>query len=140
MKNKIKLYGIGNTEKFNYYIFDKKQEIAEKLAKISEKVFNLKWSFTYTQEDEKTIRTIKINIEKYKDKHVTVSNKNARIDVFYGNKKMFITVYCSLKLRAKLNNELKKITVMPEVKTKGSFFKEKKRRKNGKKKRKKEKR
>lgn len=118
----IKLHGIGNTKKFNYYIFYKKQKVAEKLAKISKKVFNLEWNFVdFDGKKEK-----KINIEKYKDKHLTLSNRNARIDIFYGDKRMFITVYCSLKLRAKLNDELEAVCIMPKPKVSGNFFKNKK--------------
>jgi hypothetical protein len=36
---KIKLYGIGNDEKFNVYTFDKKQKVAENLSMILGNLF-----------------------------------------------------------------------------------------------------
>ena len=114
---KFKLYGIGNYENFNYYIFDKKQEILKELSKIFDKVFGIYWEFadyTYT-------KPRKINYEKKQDYHEAMIGKKSRVDIYFGDKKMFVAIYCPHKLRLKFNLELSFITCMPKPKK----FKEK---------------
>jgi hypothetical protein len=116
---KIKLYAIGNDGKYNYYIFDKKQEVVEVLSKVLSKVFSadIKIYFEYHDKKEKWISK-KRNFEKIKDIHETIfsPNEDNRIDVFYGDKKIFVTILCSSKLREKFNLELGKVSVMPKPK------------------------
>lgn len=113
MKNKIKLHGTGNYGDFNFYIFDKKNYVAEVLSKIFEKTLNNKWE-RYNEERNK-----KENIEKYKDIHQNLGFGGiSRIDIFYGNKKMFITIHCSKQLRLKFNMALFKVAKMPKTKRK----------------------
>ena len=112
MKNKITLHSIGNEGNFNVYTFDKKQYIAKTLSKIFYNIFNLSWDLMDIDKGKEK------NIEKDKDYHenlIRVGN-TSRIDVFYGDKKMFIAVHCSQKLRLKLNEELSKISKMPKPK------------------------
>ena len=111
---KIKLYSIGNEGNFSYYIFDKKQEVLDVLNKIFLIDFNLKLGLTHwSYSDERK----KINIEKYIDIHETIcSNGGIRIDVFYGDKKMFITINCSEEDKLRFNEELFKIVEMPKPK------------------------
>ena len=114
---KIKLYGVGNEEDFNYYEFDKMQRVAEKIATIVKKIFNINWEFYEGYENKKgDWINKKINIEKFKDLHDNFGGKNSRIDIFYGDKKMFIIIHCSKKDRLKFNEELFKISIMPEPK------------------------
>ncbi len=111
MKNKIKLHAIGNEGNFNYYIFDKKKVVVETLSKILTKILDLKINL-YNPDNNK-----KINIEKHKDFHENLGHRiriNSRSDIFYGDKKMFITIHCSQKLRLKFNEELFKIVKMPK--------------------------
>jgi hypothetical protein len=108
---KIKLYSIGNEENFNYYVFDKKQKVAEYLSMISHKVLGIYLEFDNPE------NTKKINIEKYKDYHEGHSStEKVRLDIFYGDKKMFVTIICSKKDRLRLNEELFKIAEMPKPK------------------------
>jgi len=120
---KIKLYGIGNWNNFNYYIFDKKQEIIELLAKTFCEVFNLGLSLGDEYKDKNGRWYYrKISFEKMKDKHESIgltSNKN-KIDIFFGEKKIFVTIICSAKLRQKFNEKLEKISKMPRPHTKNS--------------------
>jgi len=114
---KIKLYGIGNEENFNHYEFDKKQEVAEKLAEILYKVFKVLWKLTEERENKKGDLVVrKINVSTYKDFHQTINHRNPRVDVFYGSKKMFITLNCPQKDRLRFNEELFKIALMPKPK------------------------
>ena len=104
---KIILHAIGNDKNFNYYIFDKKQKVADVLSKIITGVFENYWDFI----DGK----IKKNIEKLKDTHESFGEcEDSRVDVFYGNKKMFLTINCDEKLRIKFNEELFKIAKIPK--------------------------
>jgi len=115
---KIKLYEIGNDGNFNWYAFDKKQQVAEYLSMILNKLFHTYWGFQeeYQNKKKKWITRI-INIEKYKDYHQTVdSNKKIRVDIFYSDKKMFLTINCSQEDRLKFNEELFKIAEMPKLK------------------------
>jgi len=116
---KIKLYGIGNDGDFNFYIFDKKQEVAKKISQLFKEVFNIPWSFI--EEEEKNGEWVqeKINIENKKDVHQRLSRTVpkepvSRIDIFYGDKKMFITINCKEKERREFNKSLTKIAEMPK--------------------------
>ncbi len=118
---KIKLYGIGNEGNFNHYEFDKKQQIAESLAMILNKLFGVYWEFHEEyQNKKKKFVTRTINIEKYKDYHGVINSRNPRMDIFYGDKKMFITLNCSEKDRLRFNEELFKIAEMPKPKKRKS--------------------
>ena len=116
MVKKLKLRAIGNYGNFNFYIFDKKQDVAEVLSKIFKNVLGIFWRFNEEYKDKKEKwRTKKINIEKHKDFHEKVcSGKRNRIDIFYGDKKMFIVIYSNEELRLKFNEELGKISFMPK--------------------------
>jgi hypothetical protein len=107
---KITLHAIGNDENFNYYIFDKKQNVMELLSKILWKIFGI------DPLSEDSISKKKINIEKFTDIHFSDSSNKGRLDIFYGNKKMFLSLHCSEKLRLKFNEELSKIAIMPKPK------------------------
>jgi hypothetical protein len=105
---KIKLYGIGNDEEFNVYTFDKKQKVAEYLSMILGTLFGINWEFEDSEFE-------KINIEGYKDLSQTIaSRKGFHIHVFYGDKKMFLTINCSEKDRLKFNEVLFKVVEIPK--------------------------
>ena len=112
MKQKIVLHGIGNEGNFNFYIFDKKQIVAQNLSGLFYKILGLSWEFIDIDTGKKR------NIEKNKDIHESLSKVGgkSRVDIFYGNKKMFISVNCTEKLRIKFNEELFKIAKMPKPK------------------------
>jgi len=114
---KIKLYGMGNEEDFNHYEFDKKQKVAEYLSMILNRVFKISWEFheEYKNKKRKWVSR-KISINTYKDYHEVISSRNPRVDIFYGSKKMFMTINCSQKDRLKFNKELFKIAEMPKLK------------------------
>jgi hypothetical protein len=115
-KKKIKLHAIGNQKTYNYYIFDKKQEVIEILNKLVWKIFKLDLGL-YEEYNNKTgkWKRKKINTETQKDIHKTIGNE-PRIDIFYGDKKMYLTINSPWGLRLKFNNELFKIGSMPKEK------------------------
>ena len=67
-KKKFILHSIGNKQDFNYYIFDKKQEVIEKISDIFSKVLGIN---IYLYEDYKDKKgewnNKKINFEKIKE-------------------------------------------------------------------------
>ena len=114
---KIKLHAIGNDGDFNYYIFDKKNEVIIILNKLFNKIFKSGLQFYIDYENKKGNWSEKErNFEKERDSHESVGLINKRIDVFYGDKKIFVAINCSEKLRLKFNEELAKISTMPEPK------------------------
>ncbi len=107
---KIILHSIGNDEKVNYYIFDKKQIVADYLSILFHDIFGIYWEFDELNDNGKSR---KISIEKRKDVHEGLTcGSDTRVDVFYGDKKMFISIHCNQKLRLRFNEELEKISVM----------------------------
>lgn len=114
---KIKLHAIGNDENFNYYIFDKKNEVIVVLNKLFNKIFKSGLQSYIDYEDKKgNWSKKKRNFEEEKESHESVGLINRRIDIFYGDKKIFIAIHCQQKLRLKFNEELAKISTMPEPK------------------------
>ena len=115
IKEKIKLYAIENDGSFNRYEFDKKQEVADKIVKLFKDIFGIYWNFYEEYQTKKgKWNTRKTNIEKIKDSHESLRDGGSRIDVFYGDKSMFITIICSQENRLKFNEELFKISIMPK--------------------------
>lgn len=110
-EKKIKLYSIGNAENFNYYIFDKKEEVIERLMIIFSKISMVDWHLHDRDTNKKR------NVNKLKDIHEMEGvDKKFRVDVFYGDKKMFVIVHCSQKDRLIFNEELAKISQMVKYK------------------------
>lgn len=118
-KKKFTLHSIGNEQDFNYYHFDKKQEVIEKLSEILSRVFGIDIYLYEEYKDKKgKWNSRKINFEKIKDEHRGRGgyNVNARPDLFFGDKKIFLTLICSHKDRLKFNEELFKFFNMPKSK------------------------
>ena len=117
---KIKLYSIGNEGNFNYYIFDKKEEVIEELGKTLREIFGIYISSHESYEDKKgKWKERKINFERRRDFHEVIGykiNNKPRVDMFYGSKKIFVTIICSQKERLKFNEELEKVSLMPKPK------------------------
>lgn len=117
---KIWLFGLGNQGEFNYYIFEKTKGAHKVLGKLFSEIFKVEWSMEKSYMDKRdNPRSRKINIERFKDFHESPEKLNfpkkevKRIDIFYGNKKMFIVVQCNTEKRKKFNNALRKIVKVP---------------------------
>lgn len=118
---KIKMLAIGNEEKFNfnYYVFEKKQKVFEELSKLFYQVLGHSWEleYDYFKRGKRTIKSWKV--KKFKDEHaapISIAHKNVRLDVFYGDKKIFITIICPEKIRKEINKELEKISEIQQKK------------------------
>ena len=114
---KIMLYGIGNEKKFNHYTFEKTKKAHKILADMLSEIFKINWMMQEESHDENdNILIKKVDISKYKDFHQIMSStrdKEHRIDIFFGNKKMFMTIHCPLGKRRKFHDKLKAIVEMP---------------------------
>jgi len=112
---KIKLLGIGNVGSYNYYIFEKKQEILKFFCNV---LGVLGLEFELYIEDKDYNRTKRL-VKKHIDAHEVVGTMaihKARADIFYGKDKVFLMVHCSKVLREKFNDKVGKLSVMPKVK------------------------
>ena len=116
MVKKLILHSIGNSGKYNYYIFDKKQNALEILNKIFAMDFDLHLITNYDNlRKNKKMNDVKRRI----DVHFSDSCEGIRTDFFYGKKKMHLTLICSENLRLKFNKSLfKHFTMLKSKKIK----------------------
>jgi len=110
--NKLKLFSVGNWKDFNYYVFEKKNETIDVLAKLFVNVFELEM-FLYS-DCEKTGSHEKINFENRIDVHEGMVDDDSRVDIFYSDKKIFVTINCPEKLRLEFNQKLGEFFEMDE--------------------------
>ena len=123
MTNKLILYGVGNEGTFNHYTFDKIKKVQVVLTKIFKDVLNVDFPSVKEFENEKgEFECIEINVEENKDFHEALGNSkplgSPRVDIFYGQKRMFVVIHCSLEKRKELHKIIQEKFVMPNIKTK----------------------
>ena len=113
----MKLYSIGNRGKFNYYIFEKSNKSVKCVLGIVYNIFK-SWFELYKEYEDKNgvWRKRRINFENTKDKHMFNVSKNESIDLFLGEKKIFVTINCTASKRKRFNEELFKKFKMPKEK------------------------
>ena len=113
----MKLYSIGNRGKFNYYIFEKSNKSVECILGIVYNVFK-SWFGLYKEYEDKNgaWRQRRINFENTKDKHIFSVLKNESIDLFLGEKRVFVTINCTANKRKRFNEELFKKFKIPKEK------------------------
>lgn len=123
---KIKLIALGNYEKYNHYSIKKDKSFFKIFGALFDKVLKTSTEFDEEWDSKKEVFTKKKRkIKKYKDIHESFRGEgDTRLDIFYGEKLIFITLYCKDKIREKFNEELFKVTYM--VKPKKSWKKTKK--------------
>ena len=114
---KSKIYATANENlkgNFNisYYIMEKDDSFLDWLFKLLTNVIELsageadKAKFIRIAKEDKEGNIIgedvyKKNVEKMVDLHEKYENKNERIDLFYGKKRVYLTLRCSKKIRKK---------------------------------------
>ncbi|MBI3622825.1 hypothetical protein HY212_01955 [Candidatus Pacearchaeota archaeon] len=124
---KLVLYAIGNSGKFNYFIFKKDKRLLEVLDKIFNKVFE-----RYLQLYGDDIEQLRgRDVFRLKDMHdpININGRGHRIDIFYGDKRVYVSVICEDEDRVFINELLEEYAEMPEPKK----LKKIKKKKNGKK-------
>ena len=112
---KVKVFGIGNEREFNHYTIEKTKQAHKVLKNLFKRIFNIDWPLVKDDEGKNgKYEKIFIDIGKNKDFHEIVGGTNTkfnknRIDVFYGDKKMFITLNCSLDKRKEFHKQFEKV-------------------------------
>ena len=111
---KLILHSIGNQGNYNFYVFDKKKDVAENLSNLFSDIFEINWNFDAPNKKGNYRR---FNVERWTDIHQRIDDgKNSKINIFYGKSKMFVTIVCSEKSRLKFNDALLKYFTMPKPK------------------------
>lgn len=109
---KIKLCGVGNQGKFNHFIIQKKQESFELLRMIMKPLEIIPYGLDYDEYTNKKgipkIRKYKIN--KMIDKYAKFESKKARVEIFFGKNKIFVSIFTSFKNREKIMDVIQKNT------------------------------
>lgn len=116
---KAKIFGMGNEGKFTYIIVEKNKMFFQWLSKLLYESFEIYDVDTVDYENKKgQWVTKKKRIRDFTDKHETYKG-NARVYIFYGKKKVFITFNnTSLSNRQKFMKILNEISVWKEAKKK----------------------
>lgn len=115
---KTKIVGMGNEEDINFIIVYKNKYFFEWLAEFMLKSFGMS---NYNVIGESECRRgdwidKKKQIKNFTDRHEIYKNKNARVDVFYGKRKVFIMINTPLKNKKKFGEVLGKISIWKKCK------------------------
>jgi nucleoid-associated protein YejK len=113
-----KIYATGNETlkgEFNisYYIFEKDKTFLDWLSKLLVEVFEIqngeqKAKFIVKEKDRGIEEVYIKDINKMVDLHEKYSNKNDKIDIFYGNNKIYVTLRKSKEIRKKFTAFVRK--------------------------------
>jgi len=116
--NKLTIYATGNeriTGDYNvsYYVIEKNKMFLEWLGILLEEVLGIengkhKAMFIDRFVDDGPIEIIQKRISKMKDLHEKYINKGERVDVFYGDKRVYVTFRKSREVREKFVNFVQK--------------------------------
>ena len=111
---KLKICGMGNEDKFNYLILDKNPSFFDILSSLLYKAFEIGDDSIvydeYMNKNDDFVRRKK-NINNFVDKYERFKNKQARVEIFYGKRKIFISVYTSLEKRKKFLDLLEDVSI-----------------------------
>ncbi|MFA6022763.1 MAG: hypothetical protein WC781_01610 [Candidatus Pacearchaeota archaeon] len=115
---KSKLLGLGNSKDYNYYMFEKSSSFISKINNCFKDVFAKDCRIRAFDRDfnkNNNYKEIRRDLFKLKDFHETIFN-SPRIDIFYGDKIVYLSIICSGDLRIKFNERLMKSFEIPKVK------------------------
>jgi hypothetical protein len=123
---KIKLYSIGNNGKFNHYVLEKTNEGMNSLLKLINEIFNIDFPLwrDWKNKDGK-IKSRKIVYGNMKDKYFSDSDNNTVVDLFLGDKRLFISINCTLTKRKKFHDKLFEFVEIQKPKKKKTTSKKK---------------
>ena len=115
--NKSKIYGAGNETikgEFNisYYILEKDEKFLDWLALLLKEVLEIEYpasaKFWILNNEDGSEELIPKDINKFFDYHERYSNKGERVDIFYGEKRVFVVLRKSREIREKFASFLLK--------------------------------
>ena len=109
---KTKIVGIGNRGKYNYLIVNKSKDFFQWLNDFLYKSFGVHDVSYYEDYKNKKGEWVskKRRINSCKDLHESYNSNGVQVSVFYGNKKVFISIYCSLAKRKKFIKVISEIS------------------------------
>jgi hypothetical protein len=115
---KMKVLGSGNNDCFNYLIVEKEKEFLERLNELLFDSFSLhlpEVMIVNTNKIDRKFISEKIEVMDAVDIHECVGEDDeTRVDVFYGNEKVFICFNCFLDKRKKFMDKLERISEFVE--------------------------
>ena len=111
---KMKILGIGNSGRFNYLIIKKEEGFLQwlnELLNLGIKNFIADVEY-YSNEKDNYNKTLK-KLSKLSDCHEVYEEASGkrRVDVFYGNKRVFISIILPESQRKKLMDKLEEISI-----------------------------
>ena len=108
---KLPLYGIGTEGDFTYLLVKKHPQILQWLAILLEDVFGIPKAHVMIQDEDPDHGIVERTTKELVDLHDSFHAEKSRIDVFYGNEKVFITVICSAELRPAFLSKVQECTI-----------------------------
>jgi len=112
--NKMTILGIGNSGNYNYLVIKKGKGFLEWLdILLNQGIDGFYADVEYYLSERKNYEKIKKKIADLKDNHESYTSANGKIhvDVFYGEKRVFLSLILPLKKRKKLMNKLEEISI-----------------------------
>lgn len=122
MTKKIKktiIFGIGNHENVNYLIVEKRKDFLEFINRLFASIDNkINMEYYLTDYTKGKIKETKINVLKYTDYHESRQSSKIKLDIFYGKRRIFLTIQTSESTRSKLMNKLEDLATFTKYKRK----------------------
>ena len=122
MTKKIKktiIFGIGNHENVNYLIVEKRKDFLEFINRLFASIDNkINMEYYLTDYTKGKIKETKINELKYTDYHESRQSSKIKLDIFYGKRRIFLTIQTSESTRSKLMNKLEDLATFTKYKRK----------------------
>lgn len=116
MKKKTNILGIKKSELISEYILKKEKGVLEGIKLLLKKIgydeeeFGDLYYLFYDEESEKNPKASPIlDVTKLKDKRFNIKNKESDVDIFIGEKKIFLVIRTKKDMQNKLSEEIFKI-------------------------------
>jgi len=119
LTKKATIFGIGNSGDFNYIIIQKHKGMNAWLSYFLKEAFGEHYPtaiYTFEKGKHDYKKRKAENLKDYHEtltrshKHINKKVKRPRIDIFYGDKTIFITLICNKRKRKKFTEVLEKIS------------------------------
>ena len=111
---KMKIQGIGNEWNFDYIITEKHEDFFGWLKEFLKGAFGYRELVDVEEREGKGYEMGQKLVSRFTDVHERYQCKDARVDVFFGKEKVFITITTDIKTRKKFLGVLKKMSFFAE--------------------------
>ena len=116
MKKKIKILGVKKSKLINEYVIKKEKGVLEGIKLLLEKIgydkeeFGDLYYLFYDEEAEKNPKASSVlDITKSKDERFNIKNQESDVDIFIGDKKIFLVIRTKKDMQNKISKEIFKI-------------------------------